>query len=218
MRFYDELSAATEAERNEFTAIPLIGRAIADGVDRALYVEFLTSAYHHVSHTVPLLALAIARCGSGDEIYRKGLLTYIDEEVEHDEWILEDIADMGGDAVAVRNGQGPFPVRMMVAYAYHMIDRVSPYCLLGMVHVLEGMSVALAIRAADSIRSKLGMAGGKGFSYLTSHGALDVSHVEIFASLLDQVDTPERRKVVIGAAKDFYRLYGDVFRELGKGA
>lgn len=215
MSFYETLIADTSRERQAFLSIPLIGRAVAEGVERSLYLAFLNSAYHHVRYTVPLLERALADCGPDDEVLAEGLRDYVAEEVGHDEWILDDINALGGDGETVRHARPPVPVRALVATAYHLIAEEGPYALLGMVHVLEGMSVALAIKAAESIRARVGDGGGvAGFSYLTSHGGLDVGHVDGFARLLDAVDSPERRRVVIAAAKDFYALYGDVFRAL----
>lgn len=213
--FYRRLVDETSVEQAGFMNIDVIRHAVANGVDRALYLEYLASAYHHVKHTCPLLGLALSRCGDDDQPYRAGLLAYLDEEKGHEEWILNDIGALGGDAEAVRRGLAPFPARMMTSYAYYAIDRISPYAQLGMVHVLEGMSVALARAVAGAIQAEWGLgAEAEGFSYLTSHGQLDEEHVALFAALLDQIDTPERRAVVIQAAKDFYQLFGDMFRAL----
>ena len=116
-------------------------------------------------------------------------------------------ADVGSDAV-----------RVMVGYAYHVIERVSPYALLGMVHVLEGMSVALAQRAAASIGQSFsqssGDQGGQGFSYLNSHGALDQEHVAFFERLVNGIDDPAQQRAIIDTARIMYRLFGDVFHAL----
>lgn len=213
--FHDRLLAETTRRRAAFVAIPVISDTLERGVDLALYLDFLASAYHHVRHTCPLLGLALSHCGPDDAVYRAGLLHYLEEEKGHEEWILDDIAALGGNRAAVARTVPPLAVRTMVAYAYFAIERVSPYALLGMVHVLEGMSVALARAAAGAIREGLNLSGGSGgFSYLNSHGLLDEEHVDQFAKLLEGIDSPARRAVVIQAAKDFYQLYGDVFRAL----
>ena len=54
----------------------------------------------------------------------------------------------GGDAQAVRHGTPAAATELMVAYAYDTIARGNPVGFLGMVHVLEGTSVALALMAA----------------------------------------------------------------------
>jgi len=52
------------------------------------------------------------------------------------------------------------------------------------------------------------------FSYLTSHGALDIEHMRFFATLVNRLDSAADREIVVHCAKVFYRLYGDVFRGL----
>ena len=184
MSFYNELIARTHAEREGFQAIPLIRGVLSGGaVTRGMYIDFLTQAYHHVKHTFPLLASAAAR--TTDASYQKALLSYMSEERGHDEWILDDIRAIGGDSEAVRNGRPGAACELMVAYSYFVIEHVSPFAMLGSVHVLEGMSVALAHGAAGAIQSALGVRQDEGFSYLRSHGTLDVQHVAFFRELVD---------------------------------
>ena len=83
----------------------------------------------------------------------------------------------------------------------------------GMVHVLEGTSVALALLAADRIQQMLGLPDSA-FTYLRSHGVLDQQHTAHFALLMDRVDDPQDQAAIIHAAAMFYRLYGNVFRGL----
>lgn len=214
MNFYEALVEATTPERKAFMSIPLIREAIAEGVERPLYLAFLNCAYHHVRYTVPLFEAALGVCGPDDATLVAGLEEYIEEERGHEGWILDDIEALGGDRAASRDGRPPLAVRAMVAYAFHLIAEEGPYSVLGMAHVLEGMAVALADKAAHAIRARLAVPEGTGFSYLISHGAVDIGHVEEFAKLVNALDTPDRRATVIAAAKDFYRLYGNMFRSL----
>jgi Iron-containing redox enzyme len=101
----------------------------------------------------------------------------------------------------------------MVAYAYDTIARGNPVGFFGMVLVLEGTSVALALNAADRIQHALRLPANA-FSYLRSHGELDREHTAHFAVLMNRLDDPDDQQAVIHAAKMFYRLYGDVFRSL----
>ncbi len=211
---YEQLLSETKYARDEFLAIPLIASALNGQVERALYLRYLEQAYHHVKHTCPLLGAAVARCGRDDEGYREALLDYIDEERGHEKWILEDIAALGGDAAMVRQGDGNIAIRIMVGYAYYAIEHASPYALLGMVHVLEGMSVQLATRAARAIAGNLGVNSELGFSYLRSHGDLDKDHVKMFENLLNGIHQPDHHACIIDMAKIMYRLFGDVFHSL----
>jgi pyrroloquinoline quinone (PQQ) biosynthesis protein C len=213
MSQFQQLLEQTSLARQRFIELPLIQQALTQGVSKPLYLAFLGQAYHHVKHTVPLLELAAAACGSSDSRYQRALLEYVSEERGHEEWILEDVDALGGDAEVVRNGSPRLPCKIMVGHAYYLVDRVSPYGLLGMIHVLEGMSVKLAARAVQSIRSNLRITSQAGFKYLTTHGDLDVSHTKLFEELLEGLE-PRHLPVVIESARAFYRLYGDIFSDI----
>src|SRR5690606_19054628 len=59
------------------------------------YVAFLTQAWHHVRHTVPLLTACRDRLPPRLHWLRPAMDEYIDEESGHDAWILSDIAACG---------------------------------------------------------------------------------------------------------------------------
>lgn len=211
---FEELVRRTEAARAGLVAIPVIQDCLAGRVTRAQYLAFLGEAYHHVSHTVPLLMA----CGSRLEEptagwLRPALAGYIAEETGHEAWILEDIAASGGDPEAVRRRGPGLATELMVSYAYDYIGRRNPVGFLGMVHVLEGTSVALATQAAQAMRTALDLPESA-FTYLTSHGSLDRKHVQYFATLVEQLERPEDRDAVAHVAGVVYRLYGDIFRSL----
>jgi hypothetical protein len=213
MSQFQRLLAQTSSARRQFVELPLIQEAMRQGGPKGLYLNFLGQAYHHVKHTAPLLALATSRCGPNDGPYQSALMEYSSEEQGHEEWILEDIDALGGDSNAVRRGSPQLPCKVMVSHAYYLTDRVSPYGLLGMIHVLEGMSVALAGQAARAIRESLQAGSGAGFKYLTTHSDLDVEHTKLFERLLDGLD-PQHLPLVIESAGDFYTLYGAIFQDL----
>ncbi|TFZ33698.1 biliverdin-producing heme oxygenase, partial [Pseudomonas syringae] len=78
---------------------------------------------------------------------------------------------------------------------------------------LEGTSIALATHAADSMRKGLGLVP-EAFSYLSSHGSLDIGHMETFRDLMDRVDDPDDQQALIHRSRMAYRLYTEMFREL----
>ena len=212
MPFSEQLQAETAPDRATLTSAPIIQGTLRGEVSVESYRAFLTEAYHHVRHTVPLLKACRARLPSRLAWMEPALDEYIEEESGHDEWILADIAACGGDAEAVRRGSPSPATELMVAYAYDTIERGNPIGFLGMVHVLEGTSVALALLAADRIQDHLGLPANA-FSYLRSHGTLDQQHTRHLAELLDAM-TPDDQADVLRSARVFYKLYGDVFRAL----
>ena len=158
MSFFQQLQDQTAAERETLFAAPIIQQALAGKVALPSYVAFLTEAYHHVSHTVPLLMACGARLPARLEWLRGAIAEYIDEEYGHQEWILNDLAACGADPEAVRRSQPALPTELMLAYVYDRIARHNPVSFFGMVNVLEGTSIALATRAAGTIRSSVGLA------------------------------------------------------------
>ncbi len=213
MAFYDELIQATEGERRALLSRPVITECMSGRITRPTYLAFLTQAYHHVKYTVPLLMACGARLPERLEWLREAVAEYIEEETGHQEWILNDIAACGEDAEAVRHGKPAFETDVMVAYAWDLVLRRNPVGFFGMVLVLEGTSVRLASEAADIIESTLGLPK-KAFSYLRSHGALDLEHIDFYENLVNRLDRPEDRQAVLDAARVMYRLYGAVFETL----
>ena len=217
MQFYDILLQQTEQDRQQLFAVPVIQDALRGEIVTAQYIAFLTQAYHHVKHTVPLMMACGSRLGDEHGWLRSAVAEYIEEELGHEEWILSDIAAAGGDPAHARDSRPHPSTELMVAYAYHQVDRHNPVGFFGMVHVLEGTSTALATQAAETIRATLGLPQ-EAFSYLTSHGSLDLGHVDFFKGLVNRLERESDREAVLHCARMIYRLYGDIFRSLPRAA
>lgn len=214
MNFHHQLITDTAPARQGLLAATIIQGVLLRGeVSLPSYIAFLTEAYHHVKHTVPLLRAAKAALPAHHAWLNDAMDEYIEEEAGHDEWILDDIRACNADAEAVRHGRPAHATEVMVAYAYDTITRGNPLGFFGMVHVLEGTSVALALQAADAIQKPLSLPDSA-FSYLRSHGTLDQEHTAHFALLMDRITDPADQAAIVHAARAFYRLYGDVFRGL----
>ena len=213
MLFFDTLQLATAQARAELFSVPVIGACLAGRVTRAQYLAFLGEAYHHVRHTVPLMMACGSRLSEGDAWLRDAIADYIDEERGHEQWILDDIAAAGGDADAIRDGLPGPATELMVAYVYDYVNRRNPVGFFGMVHVLEGTSVALATQAARSLERTLALPS-TAFRYLRSHGAVDEGHVRFFMDLMNRLQTQDDRAAVVHVATMVYRLYAEIFRTL----
>ena len=213
MSFYDELVGATANARNTLMQSPVIADCLEGRVGLESYVAFLTEAYHHVRHTVPLLMACGARLPERLDWLRSSIVEYIDEEHGHERWILNDIAACGGDARVVEHSSPGVATELMVSYAYDTITRGNPVGFFGMVFVLEGTSVAIATAAAEIIERELGLPRSA-FSYLRSHGSVDQKHIGDYERIVNRLEMEQDRRAVVHAARVFFRLYGDVFRQL----
>jgi hypothetical protein len=213
MQFYPSLLEQTRDERDYLLSAPIIDQVLDGTVTLESYVAFLGQAYHHVKHTVPLLMACGARLPERLEWLRSAIAEYIQEEIGHEQWILDDIRACGGDAERVRSTAPNLPTELMVGFVYDRIARDNPVSFFGMVNVLEGTSIELATRAAGIIQDRLGLPPSA-FSYLTSHGSLDLEHIELFKGLMNRLDDPSDQAAVVHTARVVYRLYGDLFRSL----
>ena len=214
MSFYTELQSNTALHKKQMYSIPIIQAALKGAVGVEQYVSFLTEAYHHVKHTLPLLMACGAKLRIDQEWIRVAMAEYIEEEIGHQEWILNDIDAAGGDSAEVRFGKPRQPTQIMVAYAYDLIARKNPVGFLGMVYVLEHTSTELATGAATILKTHLALPDAA-FSYLQSHGSLDLEHIAFYEKLVNRLDNDEDREAIIESAQMFYHLYGNIFSALG---
>ncbi len=213
MGFFDTLQSTTRTEREQLFTAPIFSKTLSGAATLDDYIAFLSQAYHHVKHTVPLLMATGSRLPEKQEWLRTAVAEYIEEEIGHQEWILNDIAVCGYDKETIRTSQPARATELMIAYAYDRIQRGNPIGFFGMVHVLEGTSISTADNVASSLKQSLSLPESA-FSYLRSHGALDQQHVKFFAELMDQVIDPDDQAQIIHCARMFYYLYGEIFRSL----
>lgn len=197
----------------DLASVPQIQDGLAGKISRETYIAYLTEAYHHVKHTVPLMQAAKAGLDAGHTPFKLALDEYIAEETGHEAWILNDIRHCGGDAEAVRLGEPRPATRRMVEFAYDYVRHTNPMGFFGMVFVLEGTSVRLATQGADAVAKTLGL-GPECFSYLTSHGSLDQEHLVFFQRLMDEVDEPADQAAILEVAEVIFGLFAEVFRSI----
>jgi len=213
MSFHEFLKNTTQGDRQFLVSAPAIQQALTGQISRSRYLAYLTQAWHHVRETVPLMMGAGARLPHRLDWLRAEMIHYVEEEVGHDEWILSDIHHAGGDAVAATASPPNVTTGAMIAQAWDVVSRRNPVGFFGMVYVLEGTSVALALQAADRIQSTLALPA-TAMTYLRSHGTLDQEHIHHLAGILDRLELQEDRDAVVDCARSIFWLYGSMFREL----
>lgn len=213
MTFYQRLVTETVEGQMALASVPQIQDGLTGRISRETYIAYLTEAYHHVKHTVPLMQAARARMDGAHGRFVTALDEYIAEETGHEHWILADIKNCGGDPEAVRNGAPRAVTLAMTDFAYDYINTVNPMGFFGMVFVLEGTSVKLATHGAEAVARNLGL-GPECFSYLTSHGALDMEHLTFFETLMNEVDDPADQAAIIEVAQAIFARFADMFRAI----
>src|SRR5512140_784821 len=115
MRPYDRLEFETRAARQYLFSAPILEDVALGRFDVATYVRFLTTAYHLVRHTVPLLMACGARLPDRLGWTRGQLKEYVNEEYGHEQWILDDLAACGVDASAIAQSAPELSVELLVS-------------------------------------------------------------------------------------------------------
>lgn len=213
MNFYDRLVKETEAARSELYTVPQLVDGMHGAISRDTYIAYLTEAFHHVSHTVPFLMTMGSKLPAAKKWMHKAIIEYQEEEVGHEEWILNDIAAAGGDKEAARNSTPNLETQLLVAYNYDYMTRKNPVGFFGMVFMLESTSTQIANKGADAVKKKLGLPK-KAFSYLYSHGELDISHMKFFEETVNQITDEDDQAAIIEVAKNTFRLFANLLRAI----
>lgn len=165
------------------------------------YREYLLAAHAVVRASVPLMRAALAQAEglASDDPVAAGLVGYlprhIDEETDHDAWILEDLELLGVDA-AMAWGRPPSQrVAALVGPQYYWIHHDHPVALLGYMAVLEGIPPSLASLERLIERSGLDR---RAFRTVLEHAAIDQGHGEDVFLLVDDLALDPRRSALVG--------------------
>lgn len=213
MNFYEQLVQATETERQALYTVPQLISALRGDISVETYRAYLTQAYHHVRHTIRFLMAMGVRIPEEKQWLHAVIAEYIAEEQGHEEWILNDIEAAGGDKEAARRSIPHLETQVLVAYNYDYISRHNPVGFLGMVFMLESTSIQLATQGANTIQLALDLPS-TAFTYLQSHGTLDISHMEFFRKLVNQIEDGADQAAIIEVARNTFRLFANVLRSI----
>lgn len=212
--FYETLYKETETQRYELYNTPLVKMAMNGDITVDIYIKYLTQAYHHVKHTIPFLMTMGSKLGDDKGWVQKVLAEYIEEEVGHEEWILNDIESAGGDKDLAKKSIN-LETQVMNSYNYDWLNRINPMAFFGMIFMLESTSVEIATQAGESIQENLGLPK-KAFSYLYSHGSLDIQHMEFFKQQVNKITDEQDKADIIKVAQDTFILFANVLRSVTK--
>ncbi|MCB1581064.1 MAG: iron-containing redox enzyme family protein [Rhodospirillales bacterium] len=213
MSFYNRLVKETEDQRQELYSVPQLMDGIQGNISKETYIAYLTEAYHHVSHTVPFLMTMGSKIPQSKKWMHKAIIEYQGEEVGHEEWILNDIESAGGDKEAAHNSAPNLETQVLISYNYDYMTRKNPVGFFGMVFMLESTSTQIANKGADAVKDKLGLPK-KAFSYLYSHGELDISHMKFFEETVNKITDPNDQAAIIEVAQNTFRLFANVLRAI----
>jgi pyrroloquinoline quinone (PQQ) biosynthesis protein C len=169
---------------------------------RERYPEYLVMCHTVIRASVPLMEATRERArelAAADDEVAGELVDYyaehIEEERDHDEWLLQDLEAIGvpRDEVLPRP---PSPtVAAVVGAQYYWALHFHPCALLAWTGLLEGYAPAPAM--IDGLQERTGYPP-EAFRTLRLHAELDVAHGDELFALVDRLPLSEEQATVIG--------------------
>ena len=165
----------------------------------AVYCEYLFVSHCVVRASVPLMESALKQAESMDDPHARRLTGYlrshIAEELDHDEWLLEDLESLGVERAGVLARPPPAAVAALVGAQYYWTLHYHPIALLGYMAVLEGHPPSP--EQIDLLMERTGFSP-RAFRTLIEHAALDPGHGDEIFGMLDELSCGEDLSAVLG--------------------
>jgi Iron-containing redox enzyme len=193
-------------------------RIVAHPRLRDVYPEFLFTSHCIIRASVPVMEAAKSRAeaiADGDRvaaILAHYLEQHIDEELHHDDWVLDDLDVVGVDRASVL-ARPPSPtVAALVGAQYYWILHYHPVSVLGYVALLEGYPPSPDMIA--EMRADTGYPP-EAFRTLIAHAELDPGHREELDRVLDSLPlTPDQTASMGLSAMSSARLLTQAYDEI----
>jgi hypothetical protein len=168
-----------------------------------LWPEYLVVQHQIIRATVPLTRAALEQARALDDAYPVAaplahyLELHVDEELGHDETLLDDLALLDRTRAAVLE-QMPSPaVASLVGAQYYWVLHHHPVAVLGYIGVMEGYPPTDEL--VETLVERTGFPR-EAFRTFSEHGELDPGHRDHLDRTLDALPLTERHEHVIGAA------------------
>ena len=176
-------------------------RLLAHPHVRELYPEYLFTSHCVIRASVPLMETGrkrAAELASVDPV-AAALAPYLEhhipEELDHDEWLLDDLEVLGRDRDTVLARPPSTTVAGLVGAQYYWMLHYHPVALLGYIAVLEGYPPS--IKMIDGLAASTGYSR-EAFRTMIGHAELDPGHSEELDELLDGLPLTREHSAVMG--------------------
>jgi len=164
----------------------------------ALWPEYLVLQHQIIRATVPLTRAALDRARELDEPELAAYLElHVEEELGHDETLLDDLALLGLGCDQVLERMPPPAVASLVGAQYYWILHHHPVAFLGYVGVMEGYPPSDEL--VELLVARTGFPR-EAFRTFSEHGELDPGHRDHLDRTLDALPLTERHEELIAAS------------------
>jgi hypothetical protein len=166
-----------------------------------LFPEFLLIDYSISRATTHVMeaAYAVARARTDSDPVAACLAEYlsrhIQEELQHDEWLLADLESLGQKREQVLKRLPSPTAAALVGAQYYWIFHAHPVSLLGYLAVLEGDPPSTVF--LEEVVAKSGLPA-KAFTTFIRHGHLDPHHRDDLNEVLDRMPLNAQHTALVG--------------------
>ena len=193
---------------------------------RELYPEYLFTSHCIIRASVPLMeagrdrAAALAPSDGVAAALAPYLEEHIPEELDHDDWLLNDLEVLGRAREEVV-ARPPSPtVAAVVGAQYYWILHYQPVAILGYIAVLEGYPPSAEL--IDDLIARTGYERDA-FRTLIAHAELDPGHRDELDTVIDELPLSAEQRTVVGLSAmstvDFLaRALDEIVAEAGQAA
>jgi pyrroloquinoline quinone (PQQ) biosynthesis protein C len=188
-------------------------KKLLDGnVDLDFYIRFLIQTYHYVRFTPCSLKLAAdSLVDHPNPIYQslgQRFKEHQAEEEGHDQWVLNDLRNLGQDPGIVERVLPSDEVAAYNAYSKFVVKSSSPVAILGEAFMLEGISQRYGTSMAQNLAGRSGIPDvANAVSFLKGHGHTDQGHMAELRHVLELIADERDWESIVLCAKVVSQLY-----------
>jgi hypothetical protein len=165
---------------------------------RELWPEYLVLQHQIIRATVPLTEAALARARALADRLGEPLAAYLEEHVEeelnHDEGLLDDLESLGVGRAEALGQMPPAAVATLVGSQYYWIHHHHPVAFLGYVALMEGYPPTPEL--IETLAARTGYPR-EAFRTFEQHADLDPGHKDHLDQTLDELPLDEEHEAMI---------------------
>jgi len=181
------------------------GRACARLVNHPriaeVWPEYLIANHAIIRATVPLMETTRDRAAvmSEEDEVAAGVATYLNqhivEELDHDQWLLQDLALLGVERDRVEGGVPSPAAAALVGSQYYWVLHVHPVAILGYLAFMEAFPPARPL--IEDLIERTGYPR-ESFRTVVEHGELDHGHRDELDRTIDALPLTEQQEILLG--------------------
>lgn len=181
-------------------------------LDSGYYSRYLLNVWHYALHSSKVISLAGSRLVNSHPQLASYLFHHAEEEMGHDEWVLDDLIALGWTRDQVARTRATPSCAAMVGYEYYLAGTANAASIFGWLFILEAMGDDLGKDIASKLTSIPEFEGA--VKFIEGHGEADVAHTQDLTRMIETHISGQDYEDVVHVAEVIKHLYVSMFHEL----